>query len=93
MNVYNASPDGFSPRTQQTDTQGITAAIQALQESVNRQFDKVRSTLDNINGRMSALEEKQKSLSEEVRSSPKIVTPSTSGGKKRNRATPTALQV
>lgn len=72
----------------------ISTAIQTLEKGINFQMSNIFSKLEHIDNRLSTLEEKNRTFEEDVRSTPSSITSSvTASGKKRNRVTPTGLQV
>ena len=72
----------------------LTSLLQSFQESMDSKIGTVCTKIDGISDRLDALETRQKTLEEDVRSSASSSTSFSPGtALKRNRVTPVALQV
>ena len=76
----------------------LFGVLQTLQTSIDRQLSKVNDSVNGIYVRLEKIEEKQSHFENDLKSISTTTTPSTgscseTGGTKRKRLTPTALQV
>ena len=77
-----------------TDLHSITTIFQTMQQSIGEQLSNVCSKMDDLSGKMEALEDRQKSFETDMmaqHTSNNSPSPAVSG--KRQRVTPAALQV